>query len=147
MSLAKEVFGSTVDIRGADCGGGEPLADFILQDTFDIRQTQSKIHLLFLCAQARLDLLPKKLSNDSSCCQIFILRNDIYCYCWNLDIQLDELIVYETISSSTLDEELNDYIQNNGVNLQNFHFLFKNTLILDTRYSRFFQSEWFWKCT
>jgi hypothetical protein len=33
----------------------------------------------------------------------------------HLGIHLDEIIVYETIPSDTLDQELNEYLQNHGV--------------------------------
>ncbi|CAF0725916.1 unnamed protein product [Adineta steineri] len=91
-TLVKELFGSTVNISGAETGGGESLADFIIKDVHNI---DGKINLLFPCAQARLDILPKRLSAERA-------------------IHLDEIIVYETIPSDSLDQELQEYLTTQG---------------------------------
>jgi len=91
-TIVKEIFGSTTNILGAESGGSEPLADFIIKDVHDVEGT---VNLLFPCAQARLDMLPKRLSSERG-------------------IHLDEIIVYETVPSDTLDQELNEYLKNHG---------------------------------
>ncbi|CAF4784676.1 unnamed protein product [Rotaria sp. Silwood1] len=92
-TLVKEFFGPTTNILGAESGGSELLADFIIKDVRDIEGT---VNLLFPCAQARLDLLPKRLSSEQA-------------------IHLDEIIVYETIPSDSLEQELNEYLKNHGI--------------------------------
>ncbi|CAF1273134.1 unnamed protein product [Adineta ricciae] len=91
-SLVKDLFGSTVDILGAESGGGESLAEFIIKDVQNRKETAN---LLFPCAQARLDILPKRLSNAPG-------------------IHFDEITVYETIPSDSLDRELQEYLTNHG---------------------------------
>ncbi|CAF0990093.1 unnamed protein product [Rotaria sp. Silwood1] len=92
-TLVKELCGPTTNILGAESGGSELLADFIIKDVRDIEGT---VNLLFPCAQARLDLLPKRLSSEQA-------------------IHLDEIIVYETIPSDSLEQELNEYLKNHGI--------------------------------
>lgn len=86
-SSVREIFGAAVDILGAETGGGESLADFIVQGNLadqltissvsfvDVRRVEGPVRLFFPCAQARLDALPKRLSNqqgDLSFCTRFI---------------------------------------------------------------------------
>lgn len=80
VALVREVFGSSTHILGAETGGGESLAEFIVQGSCaprtnvtdvldlqsDLRSTASAVHLLFPCAQARLDVLPNRLSREPS---------------------------------------------------------------------------------
>ncbi len=86
---------------------------FLLSDVHNVEGT---VNLLFPCAQARLDMLPKRLSTErgysKSCCIQIHKINLSFLY---LGIHLDEIIVYETIPSDTLDQELNEYLQNHGV--------------------------------
>ncbi|UJR34123.1 hypothetical protein I4U23_021530 [Adineta vaga] len=92
-ALGKELFSSTIDILGMETGGGESLAEFIIQD---VQNKEENVRLLFPCAQARLDILPNRLSNATG-------------------IHLDEIMVYETIPSESLDQDLKEYLANYGI--------------------------------
>jgi len=84
----------------------------------DVRDVEGTVNLLFPCAQARLDMLPKRLSSErgysKSCC-IQIHKKENFSFFYYLGIHLDEIIVYETIPSDTLDQELKEYLKNYGV--------------------------------
>ncbi|CAF1231761.1 unnamed protein product [Rotaria magnacalcarata] len=91
-ALVQEIFGSTAKILGAESGGSECLAEFIIKD---VESTEGTVSLLFPCAQARLDILPRRLSSEQA-------------------IYLDEILVYETTPSDSLEHDLNEYLKDHG---------------------------------
>lgn len=113
--LVRDVFGRSIDVEGDESGGGEALANLIVNgkkitrkirdkwffllpfcdsDSFEARQSTD---LLFLCAKSRHDALPKRLNQEKE------------------KFRFEELVVYETIPSETLAEELNEFLKNEGV--------------------------------
>ncbi|CAF3130350.1 unnamed protein product [Rotaria socialis] len=91
-ALVQEIFESTAKILGAESGGSECLAKFIIKD---VEGTEGTVNLLFPCAQARLDILPRRLSSAQA-------------------IHLDEILVYETTPSDSLEHDLNEYLKDHG---------------------------------
>ena len=80
----------------------------------DIQDIEGPVNFLFPCAQARLDALPKRLSNAGKSLILLKLFVKFFLFFY-LGIHFDEIIVYETIPSDTLDQELNEYLKTHGV--------------------------------
>jgi hypothetical protein len=57
-------------------------------------------------------VLPKRLSSAGIYSKSY---SSIKFFFLHLGIHLDEIIVYETIPSDILDQELNEYLKNHGV--------------------------------
>jgi hypothetical protein len=57
-------------------------------------------------------VLPKRLSSAGIYSKSY---SSIKIFFLHLGIHLDEIIVYETIPSDILDQELNEYLKNHGV--------------------------------
>jgi len=81
----------------------------------DVRDVEGTVNLLFPCAQARLEMLPKRLSSERGYSNLVVFKFIKKTFFFYLGIHLDEIIVYETIPSDTLDQELKEYIKNHGV--------------------------------
>lgn len=86
----------------------------------DVLNLQSSINLLFPCAQGRLDALPKRLAQESSTHMFDCNWSEekswkSVLFDVTVEIHLEEITVYETVPSESLDEELKEYFQNHGV--------------------------------
>ncbi|GIZ48544.1 hypothetical protein CKM354_001159800 [Cercospora kikuchii] len=100
-----EALGLPCPILGEETGNGDALAEFILQHHNDSTKVPShvsnlngrKLPLLFLVGEQRRDVIPKKLQSE----ELPPTEN----------IQVMELVVYETGEMATFEEEFTDLIQ------------------------------------
>ncbi|CAF4249596.1 unnamed protein product [Rotaria socialis] len=110
-ALVQEIFESTAKILGAESGGSECLAKFIIKD---VEGTEGTVNLLFPCAQARLDILPRRLSSAQGDSNRFESKLSFIVLLLLVAIHLDEILVYETTPSDSLEHDLNEYLKDHG---------------------------------